>query len=688
MAMDQKNAIPILLLLWLVVMCPAQVQSQQNVEERVFVHFNNQTLITGETLNFSAYCLSDQTQKLSPLSKVLYIEIYGADGVVHQDKVRLIDGRGYGEFFVASHLSTGQYQLVAYTRWMKNFKKYCQIPLTIVNPFKAYEQPDDTLMASGTRINWYPEGVTLATGVTNTVRFRVKDTSVKLKEGYTLKVVSAAGVVEVESRHDHFGVGRFEMTPKPGETYRVILEDGNGQFQFLELPKILAENKADTAKIKQVYAELRLPQLGELDPSFPKVYRPRQLVKVQTQLAAGSYSISVSKKSESMPAHRFRAVSSKWHAPNVEYIVDPEELWAAPSSASPLMVYRDQPLDSIYTQVSLLPEYREEFLDGRLTNGAGAPMSGALVALSLPGEVSQIRVVKTKADGAFSLPFESTVMSKNGYLSVLGVDSTYELEVEDPFLAEAPAFKYTPLGLDSTQILEIIARSIRNQIENAYYQSNDTSRKSNHWRTQVPFNFHYILDEYVRFRTIEETITEYVSTANVRKGRDHKIKVFLPQYVNSILEFPPLILLNGIPVSDDEILDFSPYKVESISVLNNRYYLGPLVADGVISFKTKEAGLGGFVLDESYVRTEVKGLATPKQYDFPTYEAGVVDKRPDQRDQLYWKPLLQVAKGQSTNIQFYTSDVTGSFQIFIEGFTTDGQAVSISDTFEVKADQL
>ncbi|UXX81219.1 hypothetical protein N7E81_08935 [Reichenbachiella carrageenanivorans] len=679
----QKN-IFLMLLLWLVLMWPTQVKSQQNIEERVYVHLNNQTLITGETLNFSVFCLSDKTQKMSPLSKVLYIEIFGADGVVHQDKISLTDGRGHGEFFVASHLSTGKYQLVAYTRWMKNFEKYCQLPLTIVNPFKEYEQPDDTLAQGGTLINWYPQGLTLTADVTNTVRFRLKSAPEKLEEGFEIKILGAAGEIELETKHDSFGVGQFEITPKLGEHYRVLLEDKSGQFQFYELPKVLGAGMVNTSNPKRVYAEWSLPHLSTLDFPLAEKYRPRQQVQIQTELAAGTYSVSVNKKSESLPYRHHRAVWSKWHAPNLEFVVDPEELWASLLPPTTLMVYHDEQIDSIYAQVSLLPEYREEFLDGLLTKDSGAPMGGVLVALSIPGEVSQVRVAKTKADGTFSLPFESTIINAEGYLSVLDADASYQLKVADPFLATAPDFNYEQLKLDSIQIQEIISRSIRNQIENAYYQpSSDTLLRVNEWRPQVSYNYHYVLDEYVRFRTIEETITEFVTTVNVRKGRDPKIKVFLPQYTNTQVEYPRLLLLNGIPVSEDQVLDFSPYKVESISVLNNRYYLGPLVADGVVSFKTKEAGLGGFVLDENYVRTEVKQLAMPKHYKFPIYQSGVVEKRPDQRDQLYWDPLLQVDEKQSINIQFYASDVIGDFQILIEGFTSEGKAVSISDTFEV-----
>src|SRR5690606_13986345 len=113
-------------------------EAQQGVREQVYVHVNNHTFISGETIYFSAYCNSQLTDEPSGLSKILYVEIVGKDGPVHQQKVYLNEGKGNSQFFISSLVPTGQYYLIAYTQWMKNFDDYFQSPVLIINPFESY----------------------------------------------------------------------------------------------------------------------------------------------------------------------------------------------------------------------------------------------------------------------------------------------------------------------------------------------------------------------------------------------------------------------------------------------------------------------------------------------------------------------------------------------------------------------
>ncbi|NQZ78710.1 MAG: hypothetical protein HRT61_21735 [Ekhidna sp.] len=108
--------------------------TQKNVQEDVYLHLNAHTLVSGETLLFSAYCKSKLTNLPSDLSKILYVELIGEnETTVFQQKIKLQDGRGGGSFFISSLIPTGNYQLLAYTRWMKNFGSYLNTEVEIRN---------------------------------------------------------------------------------------------------------------------------------------------------------------------------------------------------------------------------------------------------------------------------------------------------------------------------------------------------------------------------------------------------------------------------------------------------------------------------------------------------------------------------------------------------------------------------
>ena len=73
------------------------------------------------------------------LSKVAYLELIDESGTpVFQTKISLQKGSGHGDLFIPSTFSSGNYTLIAYTRWMRNFTtdSYFQNQITIVNPFR------------------------------------------------------------------------------------------------------------------------------------------------------------------------------------------------------------------------------------------------------------------------------------------------------------------------------------------------------------------------------------------------------------------------------------------------------------------------------------------------------------------------------------------------------------------------
>ena len=107
--------------------------------EQIFVQTNSTFLITGETLYFRIFCQQRNNNKPTRLSKVAYLELIDELGAaVFQTKILLKNGSGHGDVFIPSTFSSGNYTLIAYTRWMRNFStdSFFQNQVTIVNPFR------------------------------------------------------------------------------------------------------------------------------------------------------------------------------------------------------------------------------------------------------------------------------------------------------------------------------------------------------------------------------------------------------------------------------------------------------------------------------------------------------------------------------------------------------------------------
>lgn len=107
---------------------PTQIQAyferiqKEFPTEKAYLHLDKRTYTLGDDLWFSAYLTAGSRQIPSPLSKTLYVDIFDGDGLLlEQRKVQMETGRGKGDFKIPRFGKAGQYQIKAYTAWMRNF---------------------------------------------------------------------------------------------------------------------------------------------------------------------------------------------------------------------------------------------------------------------------------------------------------------------------------------------------------------------------------------------------------------------------------------------------------------------------------------------------------------------------------------------------------------------------------------
>ena len=94
---------------------------QAYLQEKIFVHSDKETYITGEICWFKIYNVDAYQHKLSGISKIAYVEVLdAANRSVLQAKVEMTEGTGSGSFLIPSNISSGNYILRAYTSLMKN----------------------------------------------------------------------------------------------------------------------------------------------------------------------------------------------------------------------------------------------------------------------------------------------------------------------------------------------------------------------------------------------------------------------------------------------------------------------------------------------------------------------------------------------------------------------------------------
>ncbi len=727
--------------------------TDSNIEEEVYVSLNGSTFISGESILYSVFVYAKNTGKPSPLSKVLYIELLNVEGkVAHQSKVRIEEGRGYGDIFIPSTFKTGAYRLVAYTRWMRNFDKIFNAPIAIVNPFESLDakflkRTAITEVDTEWKINFEVVGGGLVKGLVNSIGYSIDFPNDEVL-AFKGKVLDDKGekLVDFEGATS----GEIRLTPNSVGSHRVILEDVNGDFHFFDLPTIVNQgtiidrndfgsfvvfsvqsteilHQTDLVIIDEMGGHSTYPltrersvkvPMDQLSPGMNRIlaqedgrtlakakyyikpqlisenrdstfelYGNRELAMMSEVLPKGSYSISVKKKRDWIVDYRTSAVT---YVQLFNKVADYTELglnqykelnYSEGEMARTLAMANNKEVE-LKDSISLLPELRGEIFTGVIVDHRNVPVSNKAIAYSTVNAY-QLSLSKTNARGEFVFNVYSTNEDTKAFISVFDT-MNYHVSIQNSIIKEHANYSEIEMKFDSASIATIVESSLHSQIENVYFE---VKKDSSFDATTVnplfyELEYNYELDDYNRFKTVKETITEYIPYLAVRKkdGQEY-IKVRQEGVFSN--SFKPLILLDGVPVFVKDVLGLSPYKIKSISGIPRRTYIGANIFDGVILFETKEGGMHGWSVNPSYFQYTVKGLEKAKEYKFPDYSESLLARIPDQREQLYWDPNASTVDGL-LDFNFYTSDLEGEFELEINGFTNQGKPVYLSRIFQVE----
>lgn len=343
--------------------------------------------------------------------------------------------------------------------------------------------------------------------------------------------------------------------------------------------------------------------------------------------------------------------------------------------------------DSIY-----LPELRGEILSGRIVPTAGENMDleGHRVTVSIPGENFIVKVSETDEEGAFHFNLDKEFQGETALLEVLGTN-----EEEFRILPDSrPSIDYSALEFHQIPLAPemeelILKRSVYNQIENGYYSVKPDTILEN--RAEKPFFGDrietYDLDKYTRFNTMKETFVEIIRFARILSNSQGENEFRIRGYhAADLFDSPPLLIVDGAVLQDqNKIIQYNPKKVKSIGIIRDRYFYGPAIFNGIINIETIDGDFLPQLNDSSIKKLELLPYQAKKGYFRQDYSESLSEKEtiPDYRLQLLWEPYLQLDSDEKT-ITFFTSDVAGKFEISLEGFTFEGQPVSIRKEFVVK----
>jgi hypothetical protein len=551
-------------------------------QEKIYVHHNASLFFTGEYLYYSIYSINTETNQLSDLSKIAYIELISkGKTAVYRQKIRLENGLGQGDFFIPTSIPSGNYKLICYTNWMKNGGKshYYRDDISIINPFQGNQK---ALLTSDELIDSLPK---------NKVKFEAKK---------AMNNALSIGLDKVQFKH------------RAPLSFRI-------------------KNKNNTF------------QNGTYSLSVRKI----DTIEAPVPLSATRYTSLYSKN----PKSNSKAIEQTIH----------------------------------------LPELRGELYSGLVTNKEnGSPIANKRVAVSIPGEAYVLKVANTNEKGIFYFNLAEEYSGEKAIIQVLGADrANYNVSLNEHQSVDYGALTFSDFKIAPSYKKLILDRSIQHQIENGYFSVKPDSILPT--TPLVPF-FNsrataYNLNDYTRFSTVRETILEIIDHVSVRKEGKNKFVFHVRGYDPYIeSDFHPLVLIDGLLIQDhNELVDYSAKKIKTMYVVRDKYLYGAQIFDGVIAMETIDGDYQSTRYGDYITQVTFFKPITNKKYFHQVYDDEKVNlnRIPDYRNQLLWEPRVTFDAPEKV-FTCYTSDNAGRYEIVLEGFTAQGNPVSIKEVITVE----
>jgi len=206
--------------------------SAQSPIEKVYLHFDRDSYIAGQTAWFKAYLYSDYQP--DTISSNLYVELLNGTGtIVRRLALPVFFGAASSQFELADSLSTGVYSIRSYSASMLNQDSGFIGRQRIFIYGKKNKSSEPLVAENKTRLEFFPEGGNLISSVSNTIAFKATDEN-GLPVLVNGKLMNDKNEVLTIFQTYHDGMGLFELTPEADRKYHAVLQsDAAGKKYYL-----------------------------------------------------------------------------------------------------------------------------------------------------------------------------------------------------------------------------------------------------------------------------------------------------------------------------------------------------------------------------------------------------------------------------------------------------------------------
>ncbi|MGZ2370794.1 hypothetical protein ACXR6G_13515 [Ancylomarina sp. YFZ004] len=702
------------------------INCELKAQEKVLLSTDRNIYIAGENIRFNVGAYKLNSNQLSNLSQVVYVELINDKGVpVIQVKTRINKLNSQSQVLIPDTLSTGNYCLRAYTRWMKNkdISLFSKEDISIVNPFATNFLPSGDKYFTNDTIFTYPESGMLFPAAENKMLIRAlnpkgegkcvegyieDDENKKItvfktdKEGYGLLSfipesnsdyyycfndtrIQLPTISEKENYlklfHYKEGIFTFKVLGKQAKGLWLDIVKKDGEFVHrYSVPndgEIQVKNQDEgilfallVDEKKNVLAYRAFSNSEEKDLTEIKLktnqysYKRRSEVEVNIEGVENLKDISVSVVKSCLLRDKSHIVNDLEINDNLLVLNSPKFLSNTPKKL-------------------MLPEVEGELITGNITNiETGEPIVDKKFMLSFISKEPILKFSTTDSLGRFKF-----VVNRYGeeemVIQPVSNDTTlvnYKVNLIDNYASKYNQCVKKVFVLDSSKAKKINDAIVNMQISTLYSSFKAKRVLADSIQKQDAFygkpNVSRFVGNYIELPSVEEVVREIVSFTWIRKDMgEYYFRVYED---NSLYprECSTLTFVDGVPIKDvKNIFKISPQELERIDVVNLGFFLQDEELGYLLCFYTKDENMAEMEFDQRIFRQVHKGFIYNYQFRGPNYSDTELknSRLADFRNVLYYN----VFKGnnESLDLNFFTADEESEYTIVVKGINEVGEFV-------------
>nr|WP_322624153.1 hypothetical protein [uncultured Flavobacterium sp.] len=214
--------------------------------ENIHVQLDKSVFTTNEQAWFKGYVFNRKMNSPFLATVNVIASLMDESGkVLETQLVYCNQGTFQGSFSLNEKLASGHYYMQFYTNWMNNFAEDESFVshITVINLASGAGNALMPADPSKMNISINPEGGSLVVGVTNIVGIHVTDCNGESANVTSADLVDQSGTVLKKLQLNKLGFGRFDITPKEGNSYKIVVNNENSSKEAL-LPPALATGVA------------------------------------------------------------------------------------------------------------------------------------------------------------------------------------------------------------------------------------------------------------------------------------------------------------------------------------------------------------------------------------------------------------------------------------------------------------